>query len=76
MGCRELFLFQFFKAKTLCCGSDQSQVGAASQSWQTFGRVGFGWVKILLSLSVVDDSRLRLSAIFAALVDTRGRWEM
>ena len=44
-----------------------------SWKWVNFG---FGWVKILLSLSVVDDSRLRLSAIFAALVDTWGRWEM
>ena len=39
-------LIQFFKAKTICCGSDQSQVGAASQSWKTLGKVGFGWVRI------------------------------
>ena len=70
------FLFQFFKAKKIFCGSDQSQFGASSQSWKTLGKVLFGWVRILLSSSVVDDSRLRLSAIFAAVVDTRGRWEM
>ena len=68
------FISIFYKAKTICCGSDQSQLGAASQSWKTLGKVGFGWVKTLLSnTSVVNDSRLRLSAIFAAVVDTRGR---
>ena len=42
------FISIFYKAKTICCGSDQSQLGAASQSWKTLGKVGFGWVRILI----------------------------